>query len=371
MKRILLGHLGVYGDLLHATVIARQIKKDNPDCHLTWGVGSRYADILQENPDVDSIWEFPVANRWEVTSKWYEFENLALYQKFMGEFDEIYLTQIYPGQPTLFHDTLRAAMYRTYPNEITVPKIPRVFLTFREIDEVRAFATKYNLHSCKNVILFEWSPQSNQSFVTEEFVLAAAGRIVTVLPNTVVILSGEKPIVTNDLDIVDASYLSFRENAELTVYCNLFIGTGSGITQIVQTNWAKDLPMIMLLNKRSTASVITDYEYFDLPTGGVIEMSECTSVDLANCVVDSLVPEFGGFQEARKRYNKKITPDLTIIRFHMLFDKALRSKKYGDILKAFILTSKEYGFTKDYLYFLSTIPSSILTLVKRRIKGVT
>ena len=294
MKKILLGHLGVYGDLLHATTIARQIKTDNPDCHLTFGVGSHYSDILKHNPYIDEIWEFPVANRWEVTSKWYDFEKTAYNLKTSGRFDEVYLTQIYPGYPHLFYDTLRAAMFRAYPRPITVPKKPLVYLSLREIDEVRRFADRYQLEKKKYVILFEWSPQSNQSFVTEEFVLAAAGKIVLTLPNSCVILSGDKPITTNDPDIIDASYLSFRENAELSVYCNLFIGTGSGITQLLQSNWAMDLPTILLLNKRTTASVIVDHEYFGIPTYDIIEMTECDSNRLLACVVDCFDSVIGG-----------------------------------------------------------------------------
>lgn len=370
MKRILIGHLGVYGDLLHATTIARQIKQDNPDCHLTWAVGSRYADILKNNPYVDTIMEFPVKNRWEVTSKWYEFEKEMYRTLVTGEFDEVHLTQIYPGYPHLFYDTLRAAMFKAYPKEITVAKMPLVYLSPREIEEVRKFADKYKLKDKKNVILFEWSPQSNQSFVTEEFVLAAAGKIATVLQNTVVILSGEKSIQTNDPNIIDASYLSFRENAELTIYCNLFIGTGSGITQLIQTNWAKDLPMILLLKKGSTASVIADHDYFKLPTEHIIEITECDSGHLLGCVVDCFDSVIGGFQFARRKYCEKITPDMAIIRFHMKFDRAMHYKRYGDVFDAFVTATRDYGFSYGYLHFISTIPKSIWTLIYRRVKGV-
>src|SRR5512138_3038540 len=40
-RRVLLGQLEANGDCVYATTVARQIKTDNPDCHLTWAIGSR------------------------------------------------------------------------------------------------------------------------------------------------------------------------------------------------------------------------------------------------------------------------------------------------------------------------------------------
>ena len=60
-KRFLIGQLGSFGDCLFATTVARQIKNDYPDCHLTWAVGSIYRSILDGNPYIDDIWEFPLS----------------------------------------------------------------------------------------------------------------------------------------------------------------------------------------------------------------------------------------------------------------------------------------------------------------------
>ena len=62
-KRILLGQLGSFGDCLYATTVARQIKVDFPECHLTWAIGSPYRSILDNSPDVDDIWEVPFSSR--------------------------------------------------------------------------------------------------------------------------------------------------------------------------------------------------------------------------------------------------------------------------------------------------------------------
>jgi ADP-heptose:LPS heptosyltransferase len=78
MARILLGQLGSNGDCLYATILARQIKKDVPDCHLTWAISSLCRPMIEHNPDVDEIWEVPVASRRDQQFTWQTFESEAL-----------------------------------------------------------------------------------------------------------------------------------------------------------------------------------------------------------------------------------------------------------------------------------------------------
>lgn len=367
MKRYLIGQLGVYGDCLYATTIARQIKTDYPECHLTWAIGSSYRNILDNNPYVDCIWEYPIKTRLEAKTKWFDFVKEAVARKEMGEFDEIYFTQAYPGNPNMFYGSLRASMFRIIPNKITVPIDPVVRLSPNEIKHVLEFALDHNLYQKKNVILFECSPQSNQSFLTIELVMDVAKEIVDRFPNTCIILSGAKSIISGNANIIDGSVLTFRENAELTKYCTLFIGTGSGITQICMSDSAKPLPMIQLLQQGTVASVISDREYFELPTDQIIEMTKCSSSHIIDCVTSIFL---NGFEISKKTYCKKITPDFNIIRFHMMFDTAIITGKYMDILPAFIDTCKRYGFGIGLIRFLSTFPSSIWILISRKIKGV-
>jgi hypothetical protein len=73
-QRILLGHLASFGDCLYATTIARQIKNDYPDCHLTWAIGSKYHSVIDENPYVDEKWIFPFDDITNLQSIWDMFE---------------------------------------------------------------------------------------------------------------------------------------------------------------------------------------------------------------------------------------------------------------------------------------------------------
>ena len=55
-KKFLIGQLACYGDCLFATTIAKQIRHDYPDSHITWAVSSKYRSIVEHNPDIDKIW---------------------------------------------------------------------------------------------------------------------------------------------------------------------------------------------------------------------------------------------------------------------------------------------------------------------------
>jgi len=365
MKRILIGQLGSYGDCLIATTIASQIKHDNPGCHLTWAIGSHYARILENNPCIDYIWEYPIVSRWEVTSKWYQFAQEAQQMKLDGKFDEVYLTQVYPGFPERFYDSLRESMFRGY-GKITVPVEMTLGLTMEEIVNVNEFAKLHNLFDRTNVILFEYSPDSGQSFVTTEFALKVSSMVVQNIADTCVILSGSKPIETGNPCIIDGSVLTVREMAELTEYCTLFIGTGSGLSQVVQTTWAKKLPMIQLLKKGTVASVIWDRKRQNLPTRDIIEISTCDEVKVYGCVTATTI----GWDLARQIYCEEITPDFTIIRFHMRFDKAKREGNYLGILSAFAIVLRDYGFSMGLLHFFYTFPESIWKLITRKMKGI-
>lgn len=366
MKKILIGQLGAYGDCLYATAIARQIKIDYPDCHLTWAIGSKYANILQENPHVDTIWEVDVKTHLDVTNRWFEYVKEAKSRKAFGDFDLIFNTQAYPGHPEFFYSSLRGAMFRVYSpliDDIT----PVVRLTYLEVERVLYFSRINCLSDKKNVILMECSPKSGQSFATTEFLLTVAKHIVEVIPDTCVIMSGDSKIEIDHPNIYDASILTFREMAELSHYCTLLIGTGSGITQIFRSDWAKPVPTIQLLKQSTVASLVVDAVQFNLPTVDIIEMIECDEQRVVECV-KCIYTE--SFVDAGCKYQRRVIPDFTIIRFHMMVTSAILQGKYLDIPRAFVVTIRDYGIGFDLLKFAATIPSSVLKLVTRKSAGL-
>lgn len=53
--KILLVQLYSNGDCLYATAVARQIKQDHPDAHLTWAIADFCKQIIHANPYVDDV----------------------------------------------------------------------------------------------------------------------------------------------------------------------------------------------------------------------------------------------------------------------------------------------------------------------------
>jgi hypothetical protein len=77
-QKILILRLSAIGDVLHATPVARELKKLQPGCHITWLVSPPADKLLAENPHIDEVlvwdrrpldkafasWNLPAAFRW-------------------------------------------------------------------------------------------------------------------------------------------------------------------------------------------------------------------------------------------------------------------------------------------------------------------
>jgi len=306
--QILLGHLAAFGDCLYATVIARQIKHDFPDCHLTWAIATPYRQTIEDNPYVDAIWEVPISRGEAVTGGWRAFAREADKRQKEGVFEKVFLTQILPDNFQNFDGTVRASIFNGYPGKITVPLNPVLRLRSEEVDRVRAFAEQHHLSRRRHVILFECAGLSGQTFVTQPFALETARHILQKVDDCCILLSSSQRLESDDLRIIDASVLRFRENAQLTHYATLFVGCSSGITWLSTSDWAKRLPTIQLLRRATSiyASMVHDAQYFGLPHDHIIEMTDCTATHLAECIAAALTTPFS---EARARFHESIRID--------------------------------------------------------------
>ncbi|SFT67645.1 ADP-heptose:LPS heptosyltransferase [Selenomonas sp. GACV-9] len=57
--RILIVRLSAIGDVLHATTVVHNLRRSEPNCHITWLVSPPAAGLLANNPDIDEllIWD--------------------------------------------------------------------------------------------------------------------------------------------------------------------------------------------------------------------------------------------------------------------------------------------------------------------------
>ncbi|MBE9175111.1 hypothetical protein IQ225_06965 [Synechocystis salina LEGE 06155] len=309
-KRFLLIQLNSNGDCLYATAVAHQIKVDYPDCHLTWAISSMCRRILDLNPHIDEIWEIPLSKIEDLSTIWPEFEKEAWKRKANGDFDEIFITQFIPGYPENYDGLIRSSIFRGYPKPIQVPVTPIIRLSYEEVRRVNNFINQHKINENKYVILFECSPKSDQSFVNIDFALEVSNKIIgRYNSNMCIILSSNVKIPNANNCIIDGSALSLRENAELVKYCNLLIGCSSGITWITTSDWGKKIPMVQLLKAQPIwfASIVQDHRQWELPVDHIIEITECSSETVTDCIT-AIIED--NFEEARLRYAQDLVPTL-------------------------------------------------------------
>lgn len=274
-KKILIILLNSNGDCLYGTVIAKQLKKiDYPGCHLTWAVNKKCKQSIENNPWIDVIWEIDTKKTITDIEEWNSILILANEKKKRGDFDDIFCLQIQGDNILKFDGGIRSTIYKNYPHPISIFQQPEIYLHPEEIDRVAEFASKYNLSQYKHVVLIECGPESFTSNLHPKNILPILEELIQMHKDIGFILSSNKKINYSHNQIIDGSELSFRENAELTKYCHLFVGCSSGITWLTTTQWAKVLPKVILTNPKDfySSSFIHDQRYADLTTENVIEI---------------------------------------------------------------------------------------------------
>lgn len=338
-KKILLGMLVANGDCLMATVLARQIKNDYPGCHITWAISNLCRQMIESNPDVDTIWEIPLQSKKAAEGEaWFEFVKEANERKARGEFDELFFTQVYPSNVHHYDGTTRGTIYNAYPHPVTVDARPVLRLSADEISRVKKFAEDNKLASYKHVILFESSSFSGQSFVTQEWALRVVEKLVSQNDDLFVIISSHEDLSNAPQRTVSARHLSLRENAELTKYCTLLVGCSSGITWITTSDWAKRLPMVQFLRRGigfTFASVAYDHQYWELDNLQIIETVN-DDTDHAVRIIGKLMNE--GIAAARKEYHQQLKPRfISMLKYAFMFFRKGKLQKSAGVIRNFVI----------------------------------
>lgn len=170
--------------------------------------------------------------------------------------------------------------------------------------------------------------------------------------------------------IVDGSALGFREIAELTRYCSLFIGCSSGLTWLCTSDAARTIPMIQVLTKGAgmLGAVVADLDYWGLPSGHVIEMRDCDVEHAAACALDVLT---AGLASARPKYHENQG-----IRLNQYYDAMLDlfwAGRFADLATSMQYTVGRYGlrkeFVTDLVRVLAARPGACARRIARRLVG--
>ncbi len=357
-KRILLVQLYSNGDCLYATAVARQIKEDFLGCHLTWLIARSCKDIIAGNPYIDEVLVTDEVPKNDIIA-FRQLKRKVAEEKKNGKWDEVFVTHNMDDNQALYDGTIRGMIFRAYPNPVTVSVQPVLVLREEEKQKVKQFAESNQLQQFKNVILWEYAPQSGQSVFSFDFVMKVAERI-TQFPDTCVILSSANSFSSGE-KIIDASILSVRENAELTHYCSLLIGCSSGITWLSTSSAAKQLPMLQLLDPqayfRNAPSV--DFDRYGISTNELIELMDFGEEKIVKAV-KTIVEE--GIIKAKEKLNEPLPVQFNTTR--KVVYNLLCYLQFKAIARHYRITRSIYGryplFIKQFILGFLTFPFKLV-----------
>ncbi len=357
-KKIILVQLFSNGDCLYATAIARQIKKDFPDCHLTWAISGFCKNIISSNPYIDEIKEVNEVPKNDVVA-FRKFKRKIFKEKKRGKWDKVFVTHNMDENQALYDGTIRGMIFRAYAKPVNVPIQPVLILNDDEKEKVKQFAFQHQLSKFKNLILWEYAPQSGQSVLNFDFVKKIAEKI-TGIPGTCVILSSGQSFTGTD-KIIDASALSVRENAELTHYCTLLIGCSSGITWLSTSTAAKQLPMLQLLNPQAyfLNAPSEDFHRFGILREDLIEMTNINEDRIFDCI-KTIIDD--NFETAKTIFNDKLLLQFNTTR--KIIYNLLCYLHFRAIIKHYRIITSVYGrqpeFLKQFYLAIITFPFKLI-----------
>src|SRR3979411_2965347 len=146
----------------------------------------RCAGLLNNNPDIDQIWQIPIAGWEQHETIWRVFEREAMRSYVERSYDFMLLSQIWPNNFRNFDGTVRPSLLRSYGRPITVPIENVIRLTPEEIAHVERFVEERG-------ILCDCWPRRGHSFVPPGLAQEVARRLYEILPAATVIFSTNIP----------------------------------------------------------------------------------------------------------------------------------------------------------------------------------
>jgi hypothetical protein len=330
--------------------------------------------VLANNPDIDEIWELPHSAWTEDERLWRLFEIEAHRLADAGQFDAVHLTQIAPARFANYDGTVRPSIFRNYGRPLSVPIDVTIELSEEEIAAVNDWIRSTPAANASQIVLFECSSKSGQSFMTADLALGIADQVTKECQKAVVIISTHEPLHTDNSRILGCSFLSIRQMAWLTRFVDLFVGCGSGITVAATSGIAKcGLPAIQIL-KRSTsyyASFRQDFRHFGKPHDNFLEVTREAPDYICRVILDAL---HHGFAAAQADHDDPVPLSFEWYRqiiSMMLLDRG----RYIDAVQSLLATTDRFGWhaelaqfaTRMVLPFLPDDPRHVLPYWRREI----
>jgi hypothetical protein len=228
------------------------------------------------------------------------------------------------------------------------------------LGQAAAFAEAHALPERAHVVLFECAPLSGQSFVTFDYAIEVARLLCARVKDTCVVLSSALSLNALPHGIIDGSTLTYRANAALTRYCDLFLGCSSGITWLCTSDAATQIPMIQLLTRRASmyGAVVYDLDYWNLPSDHVVELRDPPAALAADCAAAVLTRGVAG---ARREFHEPLR--LEFGHYFEIILPALLRGHLGTVAKSLAHTVARHGLRRQ---LASGLGNEVYRLAKTR-----
>lgn len=237
---------GAMADVLYATPIVAQIRRQFPEAEVTWLVRDKFAEVVETNPDINHVVSFtlPPGHTSRQDAEYVMDQEIVKYAQ--GYYDRVFDLQYWPrynnfyDNPTEDFISLRARNAGINPVDIVDRKIV-LKQTEQDLDAIAKFLHKHQID------------QHKQKFITANHISYAASpvwsfenytKLIGILSDCDIrcVFTGapNEPLPTG---AIDARGMPYREWAALIAISDLWLGLDSGAVALA---CAGDVPIIKL-----------------------------------------------------------------------------------------------------------------------------
>ena len=235
---------GAMADVLYATPIVRQIRRANPEAHITWLIRDKFAEVVETNPDINAVKTFTLPTGYDSRQDAELKMDCQILIEAHDNFDRVFDLQYWPRHSNFFERpsedfiSLRArnaGLAAPTDRKIVLECTPGDLQATADFVKANGIAKVTDKFITVNHISYAaspvWPPGNYESLVTE---LASRGikSVFTGAPN--------EPIPDG---AIDARGMPYRVWANLISISDLWLGLDSGAVALA---CASNTPIIKL-----------------------------------------------------------------------------------------------------------------------------
>ena len=250
MVKIAIIAWGAMADVLYATPIVAQIRRQFPEADITWLVRDKFAEVIETNPDIDNVLTFMLPIGYSSRQEAEHVMDSIILQDAQNDFDKVFDLQYWPRHSNFYENptedfiSLRARNVGLDPADI---KDRRIVLNISREDEHAAL--RFMLEHIGDPDTHGIYP----NFISVNHISYAASpvwsfenytKLISILSerNIQCMFTGapNEPIPEG---AIDARGMPYMQWAELILLSNLWLGLDSGAVALA---CASDVPIIKL-----------------------------------------------------------------------------------------------------------------------------